>query len=233
MSTDREVLQQIKSLVDAQLGAVTPPPGETRTQMVERLYREELHMEPDSGVAHWVNSGWDEAAIRVEFRAAYARTHQTPPATPSTSSPHTMQWAEFREMGIPTLVRAYSGQITCMRLPATGIASGVVVLTETPAANSPSQGVVEISIGKTPGVIDTDYTNFCNFRAINGLNASVEWLAKPHKTINGDNAKTYGLCWAGDPGVQYFVNLRWTYTETPYGPPPGGYSVQYNRGGYT
>jgi hypothetical protein len=146
--------------------------------------------------------------------------------------PADMTWANFRDLGIPHLHMQASGQVVAMPLPKTGLASGQVTFTETPAAGTPNPMVLEISISKCPGIIDTDTSNFCNLRTTNShANNSVVFFETPYQTLNSSNVQQYGYCWAGDPG-DYYVNARWSYSTCLSGQSICGFGIQHNPGPY-
>lgn len=215
--TDREVLQQIKALVDAQLGVVvTPPAGETREQMVTRLYREELHREPDAGgLAYWVSTGRSEADVRAEFQA-YWRLHNptAPPAPPPGGVEGNPLYGEYAGRGNPDQLRLASGQVKCYPLPDTGgMATGSIVFGE--QAGTPQPIRIEVCISRTKGRISNDPAN--HYAAITSVTGSLAWYTREVAGRTRDNVKNEGAAWAPASEGPWFVNLRYTYDAAVYG----------------
>lgn len=133
--------------------------------------------------------------------------------------------------GHPILQRQLSGQTVFMQSPAPspGRTSGQITFTESAGgAYTPQPVTLEISISRCPGVIDTDYSNFCNLRSTNGNYNSITYLAAAG-LFTRDTANQRGYCWAGDGG-QYYVNARWTYSSCAFGASVCGFAIQYNDG---
>lgn len=175
-----------------------------------------------------------------------------PPAAPAGFGPHTgidvtvvpvvagcprpsnVVSAALQGIGNPILQRQLSGQTTFLPLPtpSAGRTSGQITFTESAGgAYTPQPVVLEISISRCPGIIETDYANFCNLRSTNGNYNAITFLSAASQSYNRDNASRYGLCWAGDAG-QYYVNARWTYSSCGFGATTCGFAIQYNDGPY-
>jgi hypothetical protein len=156
------------------------------------------------------------------------------PVTGCPTAPTNLLSASFTAIGQPLLQMQSSGQIVAIKLPGTGSrASSQVSFGESAGgAYTPQPVTVEISINKCPGVIDTDYNNFCNVRSTNGNFNAITWLSKAYSTINASNVALYGYCWAGEAGTQYYVNSRWTYSSCAFGAQVCGFAIQYNDGPY-
>ena len=151
-----------------------------------------------------------------------------PSATPD------VVFATLSGKGNPLLQRQRSGQVMFIELPGTspGRSSGQVTFGESAgAAYTPQPVTLEISISKCPGVIDSDYGNFCNLRSTNGTYNSITWLSRASPGFNSGNANLMGLCWAGDP-QNYYINARWTYSSCAFGVATCGFAIQYNDGPY-
>lgn len=153
------------------------------------------------------------------------------------AAPQGMLTASFAGLGNPLLQMQGSGQIVAINLPNMGGAtSGQVTFGESAGgAYTPQPVTLEVSIGKCPGVIDTDLNNRCNTRSTNGNYNSITWLTKAASTrggtIDATTANSNGLCWAGD-NSSYYVNARWTYSNCAFGAQVCGFAIQYNIGGY-
>ena len=142
--------------------------------------------------------------------------------------------AALQGIGNPLLQRQRSGQTMFMPLPtpSPGRTSGQITFTESAGgAYTPQPVVLEISINRCPGIIEADYTNFCNLRSTNGNYNSITFLSQASASYNRDNAARYGLCWAGDAG-QHYVNARWTYSSCAFDSAACGFAIQYNDGPY-
>jgi hypothetical protein len=123
--------------------------------------------------------------------------------------------------------RMSSGRIASAVLPAVGRASGQVVLGET--TTSPRSAVVEISINKCRGVIDTTVAA-CYLRTDNPTFATLTWLETPKWGASTDGiAAAYGLCQAYTD-KKWYVNMRYTYQSCNYG--TCGFVSQWNYGPY-
>jgi hypothetical protein len=133
--------------------------------------------------------------------------------------------------GNPILQRQRSGQVVFMELPATspGFASGQLTFGESAGgAYTPQPVTLEISISKCPGVIESDYGNYCNLRSTNGNYNSIVWLSRAtSQGYNSGNVNIAGLCWAGEP-QKYYINARWTYQNCAYNVATCGFAIQYN-----
>lgn len=159
-----------------------------------------------------------------------------PPSPPSgcAATPTGMLTNAFGGLGNVLLQMQGSGQVVAIKVPNLGNRStGQVSFGESAGgAYSPQPVTIEISINKCPGVIDTDYNNFCNLRSTNGNYNSITWMGKSYSSINAGNVQQYGYCWAGEPGTQYYINARWTYASCAFGAQVCGFAVQYNEGPY-
>jgi hypothetical protein len=123
--------------------------------------------------------------------------------------------------------RMSSGRIASAVLPVVGRASGQVVLGET--TTSPRSAVVEISINKCRGVIDTTVAA-CYLRTDNPTFATLTWLETPKWGASTDGiAAAYGLCKAYTD-QKWYVNMRYTYQTCNYG--TCGFVSQWNYGPY-
>jgi len=166
-------------------------------------------------------------------------TTTTPPVDPPPSgcpaAPSGLLTNTFAGLGNPLLQMQGSGQIVAIKVPTLGggRATGQVSFGESAGgAYTPQPVTLEISINKCPGVIETDYNNFCNLRSTNGNYNSITWMGRPHQSINSSNVALYGYCWAGDSNVQYYINARWTYSTCAFGVQACGFAIQYNEGPY-
>lgn len=156
-----------------------------------------------------------------------------PPPAGCPATPENMLTATFAGLGNPILQMQASGQVVSIPVPADGRVSGQVTFGETVGgAYTPQPVVIEISINKCPGVIDTNYTSQCNLRNTNGFFNTMTWLNKPYSTINSTNANLYGFCWTGEPNTQYYINARWTYASCAFNHPVCGFSIVHNLGGF-
>ncbi len=153
------------------------------------------------------------------------------PVVAGCPTPSNVTYAELGGIGNPLLQLQRSGQTVFMPLPAPtdGRASAQLTVSESPTAATPQPVTVEISIGKCPGVIDSDSGNYCNVRSTNGHYNSIVYLATAYQTINAGTVRQYGYCWAGDAGP-YYVNARWTYSSCPSGLAACGFAIQHNNG---
>lgn len=155
-----------------------------------------------------------------------------PPGCPA--APAEMLTASFAGPGNPLLQMQKSGQVVAIKVPnMNGRATGQVAFGESAGgAYTPQPVTLEISINRCPGVIETDYANQCNLRSTNGNYNSITWLTKTYGTINSSNSNVYGLCWAGEPSTEYYINARWSYQSCAFGAQVCGFAIQYNDGGY-
>lgn len=136
--------------------------------------------------------------------------------------------------GHPLLQRQLSGQTMFAPLPtpSQGSTSGQIAFGESAGgAFTPQPVVLEISIGRCPGIIDTDTGNFCNLRSTNGHYNSITFLSAASQNYNRDNANRSGYCWAGDAGP-YYLNARWSYSACAFGVTSCGFAILYYDGPY-
>jgi hypothetical protein len=141
--------------------------------------------------------------------------------------------AQLGGPGNPLLQRQKSGQVVFMDLPTLAQGSGgqLTISESAGGAFTPQPVTLEVSIGKCPAVIDTDYANACNLKSSNGSYNSIQWLFKPTAGIpDAATANQRGFCWAAEPGTHYYVNARWTYPACPPGAETCGFAIQYNLG---
>jgi hypothetical protein len=121
-----------------------------------------------------------------------------------------------------------SGQIVSFPMPGADYNGVNVRFGE--SSGSPRPVKIEISVSKCPGMINSDYTNYCNVTSNNGSFNRVVSMIKPYSIItDAASATRYGLCWAGDGG-KYYVNARWTYERCHSGGPACGFNISYQRG---
>lgn len=137
--------------------------------------------------------------------------------------------------GHPTAVRLYSGQTATIPLPAVpdSHVSEQIVWSESPSVESPQPVTLEISIGRCPGVVDTDTTNYCNLASTNGHYNAITYLARAYLTLDdAASAAAYGYCWAPAEDGPWYANMRWTYVGCAYGGATCGFMAQLNLGPY-
>jgi hypothetical protein len=109
-----------------------------------------------------------------------------------------------------------SGTIGAARLPVLPdwAASGQVIVAET--TSSPRAAVIEVSITKCRGVIDTT-GGACYLRSTNGSLTNATWLQRTpsYGSWTDSNAATLaaqsGLCMAYASTGSFYVNMRYTY----------------------
>ena len=157
------------------------------------------------------------------------------PAVPGCPAPPAdLLYSEFGGKGNPIIQRQRSGRVVFFELPATspGSSSGQVTFTESAgAANTPQPVMLEISISRCPGVIESNYAGMCSLSSTNGNYNSITWLSKKYSIFDAGNSYVYGLCWAGE-SQKYYVNARWTYSSCAFGATTCGFAVQRNDGPY-
>ena len=165
--------------------------------------------------------------------APFGATVTVVPAVPGCAAPSNVVTNALNGIGNPLLQMQASGRTLFMALPATspGRSSGAVIFSESAGgAYTPQPVTLEVSIGRCPGIIDTNTAgNFCNLRSTNGTYNSITFLSRAYQNINSSNAAQNGYCWAGDGG-QYYINARWTYSSCASGREICGFAIQYNDG---
>ncbi|APV49635.1 hypothetical protein BWI17_08065 [Betaproteobacteria bacterium GR16-43] len=136
----------------------------------------------------------------------------------------------------PTLVVASNAQIASVPLPSQASLnklSGILMFGESSAAYSPNPVVMEVTISKCKGVINSDYTDNCNIRRTNGNYNEMYWWSKPGAGIvdrAGSNA--LGACWAPDTEGPWYINTRFTHNGCAYGASTCGFALQWGGGAY-
>jgi hypothetical protein len=137
--------------------------------------------------------------------------------------------------GHPVAAMMLSGQVGTIALaPTSPYNSEQVTFGESAGgAYSPQPVTVEISINRCRGVIDTDTTDQCNVRSLNGAYNAITFFGHGYDIIDShDAANARGYCWAPDADGPWYVNMRWTYTECAFDAATCGFMVQLNPGPY-
>ncbi len=94
--------------------------------------------------------------------------------------------------------------------------------------------VIELSISKCPGVID-DAMSPCNRTWSSVTTQSQRWFRRPFR-VPGEPGAIYDAasatarqyCWAPEAEGTYYVNMRWSYAQCPYGVAQCGFNWQWN-----
>lgn len=157
--SDRDALLQIKAIVEAALGIVPPPVGETCEQFVRRMYRDVLRQEADAdGLTHWTNQCASGAMTREAIEAAFRAVVQPPPPPPpDTGNPSTIvpAWGAWNEVyprpGFtfqPSTVYAFPVPVN----PTPGQEKVTLYIGQTPS-QAPAVGF-ELCLSRAPGVVD-------------------------------------------------------------------------------
>ena len=125
-----------------------------------------------------------------------------------------------------------SGQIASFPVLApqdSSVVSNVINQGQQPATSGGA--ITEISVSKCPGVIDTSVPQ-CYLRGTDRNNNQLPIYTAARRSPGRSQATLGGRgCWAGDPGVQYYVNIRWTYGTCPFTSSGGcGFSEQWTNG---
>ncbi len=149
------------------------------------------------------------------------------------AKPVNMLTADFPGVGNLLTQMQASGQVVSIKLLSNDFITAQIGLAPTPAAYSPSPVTIEYSVNECPGKIDLDPTNYCNVTTTNPLSNSVVAVLKPYGSLNGPEAAAVnGYCWAAKPGVQYYLNARWSYSSCMFSNSICGFHILYNRGPY-
>lgn len=150
-----------------------------------------------------------------------------PPVTPAPP-PSPIQPGHFGAAGDKLEIRAASGQVTAIPLPKTPKASGYLNILDSPGLNSPPSSLLEISISKTPGDM-----NGCTrtFRDVGYV--SQYWFARTTTRFNTPQAiQAAGACYAPESEGQWYLNVRWTYSQCSFGAATCGFKFYWSPGAY-
>lgn len=138
--------------------------------------------------------------------------------------------------GNPIMAMASSNQVVSMTLPnvPAGSSTGQITFSESAGgAYTPQPVLLNITISKCKGYIDTDYTNRCNLQSSNGNYNSISWFAQAYSVIkDAASANLRGYCWAPASEGTWYVNSKWSYTQCAFGAQICGFAVQQNPGPY-
>jgi hypothetical protein len=158
------------------------------------------------------------------------------PVAGCPAGPSDLASLQLGGVGNPLIAMAHSNQIVSFPLPAvTGaFSSGSIAFSESAGgAYTPQPVTLNISISKCPGVIDTDYSNRCNYVTTNGNYNSVTWMSQAYQAIsNSTITNARGLCWAPSSEGQWYVNAKWSYSQCAFGAQVCGFAIQQNYGPY-
>jgi hypothetical protein len=152
------------------------------------------------------------------------------PAPGCTAPPSDVLDFELKLSGAD-VQRMASGRIASAKLPpVVSRASGQVVLGET--TTSPRAAVVEISIGKCRGVIDSSpAAGACYLKTDNPTFTTLTWLEYAKWGASTDSvAAAYSICKAYTADGTFYVNMRYTYSLCNYG--TCGFVSQWNYGAW-
>lgn len=151
------------------------------------------------------------------------------PPPPSGCTPFTLK------LSGADILRLQSGQVACATLPnvrASGgtLSSGQILFGE--ATVSPRGATVEITISKTPGVIDPNAGDFY-YKETNASFMQKQWIERPVWGAKTDEyAAIYQLAKAYETDGPWYVNVRYTYTASNCAYTPCGFVNQWNFGGF-
>jgi hypothetical protein len=157
----------------------------------------------------------------------------TPPVQPGCPTPPNDVLDFELKLSGADVQRMASGRIASAKLPpVVSRASGQVVLGET--TTSPRAAIVEISISKCRGVIDTSPpagNTACYLRTDNPTFTTLSWLEQPKWGASTDSvAAAYSICKAYTTDGTFYVNMRYTYSVCNYG--TCGFVSQWNYGAW-
>jgi hypothetical protein len=134
-----------------------------------------------------------------------------------------------------------NGQVMQLRMTSGTIAAFPVIPPQDPTVVSnvinqgqqpatPAKVTTEISISTKCGVIDTSVPQ-CYLNSTTVNNNQIAIYTAPRFTWTSQATLGGRGCWAGDAGVQYYVNIRWTYSTCSYTSSGGcGFSEQWTNG---
>lgn len=186
-----------------------PPPVESCSQRVTRLYLEVLKRAPDGGGLEFWAGRCEAGMTEAELRAALtASIPVAPPAPPvGVSAAIVPDWPQGEVLGrAPPFNIHASGTVHAYRVQRSQIGRASSSFSQGQTPNTGAQLVTEMQVSRTPGVIDeskTKYrTTFYNFVSI---------------TIYDRDPPQYlgeGEFYAPSSEGASYVNVRWT---TPTG----------------
>ena len=149
------------------------------------------------------------------------------------TAPSNLQNSQFPSQGLHLLLLASSAQVTSVPLPESTSNSATLTAVSSPGTYSPTNGTVEFSISKCPGLIDTDTSNRCNQRFTKLGYMSAVWIEAPTGMFPDQHSTNLrGACWAPRSEGQWYLNVRWTYTECAFGASRCGFNFQWNAASY-
>jgi hypothetical protein len=139
-----------------------------------------------------------------------------PGGTPSAIVP---RWPGWWNAVYPNGFYSASGQVRAFEVPAeAGMEKVTFTLGQMPA--SPPNTKMELSLSRTPGVIEETPGRYLKFTFNNMASLAIFHRASMWETP--DSMKAYP-----EPGPWY-LNMRWTYDPPPSGINPGAHSLQWN-----
>lgn len=156
-----------------------------------------------------------------------------PPAPPGTCPAHSAQIKHFGQAGDKLEITAHSGQVTAIplpKIPSGSNNSGYLNILDFPG--SPPSNLVEISISKCPGIIDTNPANACNtsFRDVGYV--SRYWFVRTTPRFTTPQAiNAAGACFAPE-SEQWYLNVRWTYQACGFGAAVCGFKFYWSPGSH-
>lgn len=173
--------------------------------------------------------------------ASTAPTNPQPPASPPTAAPKDCVPGggviPFGAANDKLEICSPAGLVTSVILPkipaSSGKNSGYINMLDSPGVHTPPSSVLEVSISRSPGVIDTNLANGCNRRFENVGYVSMYWLARTTSRFPSPEAiNAARACYAPEAEGQWYLNARWTYAACAFGAATCGFKFYWALGSY-
>jgi hypothetical protein len=141
------------------------------------------------------------------------------PTPPASSDLMRLEW------GTTPVVKRKSGVVTSFRVAQSQTGRASVAYTQGQVPQSPSSSIIDLTVSRCPGVIETNLQPNCSYTTTNQLFASITAFNR------ADPQQGFG-CFAPNT-EQYYVNVRWTFgAPCAAGVEQCGFSLQWGEGAY-